>query len=81
MKTKKFNKKLVFNKTTIVNLNNAEVNGIRGGSGTYCPGDCPTEDSAICQVSFFTDCTNDPKACGFSVSCPGYYTCGEGTCY
>lgn len=72
MKTKNFNKKLVFNKKTIVNLNNAEVNGIKGGiSFTYCIRTCPTPNSAVCQVSFFGDCPGSEVP---------DYTCAP-TCY
>jgi hypothetical protein len=68
MKTKNINKKLVFNRNTVANLNTAEENAIIiGGSETYCVRLCPTPNSAICQVSFFYDdaCTGS----GFPESC------------
>ena len=63
MKTKKFNKKLAFNKNTIANLGNQDMISAKGGliidgtcdscyPETFCMG-CPT---LICQESRFKPC-------------------------
>jgi len=50
MKTKKFNKTLTLNKTTIANLGDGEMNRIQGGVSTdfqscdsYCASICPVK--------------------------------------
>lgn len=53
MKSKKFSKKLVLGKQTIVNLGNGEMNKLKvGGSNTGC---FPTCDGRTCD-----DLTGDP---------------------
>jgi hypothetical protein len=42
MKTKKFSKKLVVNKTTISNLNQEQLNDVKGGVYTQFPSCNPT---------------------------------------
>ena len=62
MKTKKFNKKLSLNKTTVANLSNYELNHVRGGVFTFetvCP-TCDTEGIACRPTTRCTGgCTTD----------------------
>jgi hypothetical protein len=50
MKTKKFNKKLVFIKKTITNLDMKNLNSVRGGDPTDPP--APTEKPWVCTIPF-----------------------------
>jgi natural product precursor len=47
MKTKKMSKRLSLNKKTITDLNDSELNSVRGGidTGYSCPGHCDTIES------------------------------------
>ena len=61
MKIKTFNKKLALNKTTVTNLNPAQMIGVNGGAtvlcekSQWCPPTgfflCPTYISACCPAS------------------------------
>ena len=53
MKTKKFNKKLVLNKKTIVNLKNGQMKKVQGGK-TYPP--CGSPCTEFCDTWIFTIC-------------------------
>ncbi len=55
MKTKKFNKRLTLNKSTVVNLNNSDMSKVYGGEWTD-PGEC------IRTVNF-TKCANSCTLC------------------
>lgn len=59
MKTKKFGKKLVLSKQTIVNLGNGEMNELKGGDDPS--GHVPTCDGRTC------DLTGDPCIHCYSV--------------
>jgi hypothetical protein len=61
MKTKRFDKKLVLNKTTIADLSNLEMNAVQGGTTLLCThftcGEphtgqmrCGTKDSDCCAM-------------------------------
>ena len=56
MKTKSFNKKLVLNKTTIVNLNGEEMSGLKGGFLTLIT--CPVTAWEECLSLYFSECPN-----------------------
>lgn len=50
MKSKNFNKKLVLNKETVFNLNNGEMNELRGGIiATRWPQWCETNEAACTE--------------------------------
>ena len=75
MKSQKFSKKMVLNKSTISNLNNQEMSGAVKGGGT---GDCPSLNETNCN----TRCTNCYTYC-YMVTCAGtcYNTCScNGLC-
>lgn len=70
-----FNKKLRLNKETVSNLNNYDLNSIRGGvftNETVCRA-CNTEGIA-CRPT--TPCTG---GCDTD-DCTNYYTCDNATC-
>jgi natural product precursor len=50
MKNKNFNKKLVLNKKTIVDLDNTEMNNLRGGVETETPTICRTRCVSNCDT-------------------------------
>jgi natural product precursor len=55
MKKIKFSKKLQLNKETIANLNNDEMNKVKGGTGSACLsvcGSCPK----VCQTILDPSC-------------------------
>jgi len=55
MKPKKLQKKLIFNKSTVANLSNAEQRRILGGDATpdyICPGTNATCNQTTCQTCF-----------------------------
>jgi len=61
MKTKKFDKKLALNKTTVANLNNAQMNDLKGGAPNTritCP-ICDTLES--CFATLCTICMSIPE--------------------
>jgi hypothetical protein len=71
MKTREFNKKLVLNKKTVVNLNQEDLQSIKGGyekttlywcvSRNYC-----SELPRICETRLFCSvpyCETDPVIC------------------
>ncbi len=66
MKAKKITKKLAFNKTTVANLENAAMDGIRGGIYTVrytCGYDCDTYFTCA-RETICDDCwTVDPPIC------------------
>jgi natural product precursor len=70
MKTKKFNKKLALNKQTISNINNDEMNVLRGGDSidTLCPvKTCPP--TRTCQTWCTICITNEPYSCPLQTIC------------
>ena len=54
MKTKKFNKKLAFNKSTIANLENLEMISVKGRGETddNCDSENPYTLCAVCPTRF-----------------------------
>ncbi len=62
MKTKRFEKKLLFNKETIADLNNGQLADVKGGAtGTcisfcICPNTRPTFGCPTCKVDIYTNC-------------------------
>lgn len=60
MKTKKFSKKLRFNKETILNLDNGKMKAVQGG-GLYTDDD-PTCPITICATNcpWITKCWSNP---------------------
>ncbi|MCI0470841.1 MAG: class I lanthipeptide [Candidatus Aminicenantes bacterium] len=53
MKNKNFNKKLVLNKKTIIDLNNNEMNKLYGGVETQTP--------TVCRTRCVTNCDTCPS--------------------
>ena len=51
MKTKKFNKKLDLNKSTVVNLNNNDISKVYGGAVTEYPACIPTVNVTKCATN------------------------------
>jgi hypothetical protein len=72
MKPKKVEKKLFLNKKTVADLNNQQMNRLRGGIPTTGTGEvcCPSE-TCSCETCF-TDCNQN--------TCPRYCTEEKGTC-
>jgi hypothetical protein len=71
MKTKKFNKKLSLGKQTIANINNGEMNVIKGGRPSVVPL-CNTVDDWTCvqtDITCATYCDTCNTFC--PQSCPG----------
>ncbi len=74
MKTKSLNKKLAFNKQTIVNLGAAEMNHIAGGTVIEPDPVPPDQQTAIpvqtlrCTVNY-TNCVYCPTNCAWMSSC------------
>ena len=67
MKSKKFNKKLFLNKETISNINNDEMNVLRGGELTDIP--CiPPPPTRTCP-SWCTCDTYGPNSCPHQTIC------------
>ena len=62
MKTKAFNKRLVLNKTTVANLENGQMAGVKGGRRNTS-----WADPCDCNTS-----ANDPCHCNSSVNDPCY---------
>jgi len=56
MKKEKFNKKLVLNKETISNLNNIEMDNVKGGQGGSEAANSTCLLSNYCHESYMTDC-------------------------
>ena len=73
MKTKKFGKKLVLKKRTIVNLSRIESGKVRGGDTDTVSAPCCTGDTRL-------DCTVTCETCPTEVTCYTCATCGA-TCY
>jgi hypothetical protein len=62
----KFGRKLVLSKETVSNLNNSELNSIRGGTGTLCtncgfscPAHCTPPPTLTCLCTHLTDCKGE----------------------
>lgn len=67
MKTKKFNKKLGLNKSTVANLNNSEISKVYGGAETLYPACVPTVDITRCV----TDCCLETMKLTRCIDCSG----------
>ncbi len=68
MKTKKFNNKLVLNKSTIADLDGNQMNKVQGGVDPWTA-NCTTKPGHICPKT-----CNDPTVLNTCyISCP--YTC------
>lgn len=84
MKTKKLNKKLQINKTTVANLNVVEQKEIKGGATltvcsdpTYCDtyNDCDTTIGDFCTEGWYC---HETFLCGTMVSpCDRTFACGD----
>ena len=72
MKTKKFTKKLLLNKTTVTNLSNDESKKILGGNNTAEFTSCP--EACLCLSDY--DCyTNQANCTYIPFTCPVSYFC------
>ncbi len=81
MKTKKFNSKLSLNKKTIANLNNHELNYVRGGDTAPSACKCDSE-IAICQPTgaCTATCGETDEWCTNQYTCAPRATCEGFTC-
>ena len=77
MKSKPFKKKLDLNKTTLVNLNHHQMNGVYGGIGDAGDEPVVVAGSGIpifCPVKTGYQCLTDPPT--MCISCPAEAACG-----
>ncbi len=78
MKSKKFNKKLVLNKTTVSNLQETEMLNVRGGTGSFtCFWDYLCNSYNECGATFVSECWTGatycpmcPRATIVALTCP-----------
>jgi natural product precursor len=63
--------KLSLNKSTIANLNNDQMNAVKGGQGTNLDA-CPTRGTCMCPIISRDSCASCPGDDGGSFSANGW---------